>query len=52
MILKAVDIEPLPHIVERKARLCNLADLAAQEQPQAAAAQPESVLHAVPSLNH
>jgi hypothetical protein len=52
MILKAVDLEPLPHIVERKDRLRNLADLAAQKPPQPVIPPPGPVLHAVPSLNH
>ena len=51
MILKALDLEPLPHIVERKARLNSLADLVVQK-PQSTTAQPQSVLHAVPSLHN
>jgi hypothetical protein len=52
MILKTVGLEPLPHIVERKARLRSLADLAAQKHPQPVPAQPESALQPVPSLNN
>ncbi len=51
MILKALDLEPLPHIVERKARLNSLADLVVQK-PQSTTAQPQSALHAVPSLHN
>jgi hypothetical protein len=52
MILKAVDLEPLPKIADRKARLRSLAELAAQNQSLPTTAPPESALHAVPSLNH
>jgi hypothetical protein len=51
-ILKAVGLEPLPHIVERKARLRSLADLAVQNPSKPATGKPESTLHPVSSLNN
>jgi hypothetical protein len=51
-ILKAVGLDPLPHIVERKARLRSLADLAVKNPSKQATGQPESTLHPVSSLNN
>ena len=50
-ILKAVDLEPLPILMERKARLRDLAQLVISNSSKSAAGRSESGLHAVPSLN-
>jgi hypothetical protein len=50
-VLKAVDLEPLPILMERKARLRDLAQLAISNSSKPAAGRSESGLHAVRSQN-
>ncbi len=52
MILKALDMEPLPQIAERKTRLRNLAGLALQTHPTQTNTSSESSPQPVPTLNH
>ena len=51
MILKALGMEPLPQISQRKARLRSLADLAAGQKPMRSSSSGEPALQTVPSLN-
>ncbi len=50
-VLKAVDLEPLPILMERKARLRDLAQLAISHSSKPASGRSESGLHAVRSQN-
>jgi len=50
-VLKAVDLEPLPILMERKTRLRDLAQLAIANSSKSAAGRSESGLHAVRSQN-